>query len=485
LPKINPEKDCPIAGAKKMEETITAPTSYALSYALLDAIINSSSDGLFVCDTKATVVRMNPASEKIHQIKAAKVVGRNIRVLIEEGFIDRSAALETCLSGKQSSLLQNKNGRKIMSLATPVHDNYGNLTNIVVSERDISEIDRLQKELEEKENLTKSFKEQIHEMQISEAESRKFVAKSQPLIRAFQQALKVSKFDSSVLLLGESGVGKGVIANLIHQHSKRGAFPLLKINCGAIPESLIEAELFGYEKGAFTGALDKGKPGLLELANKGTLFLDEIAELPLASQVKLLSFLEDGRVTRLGATTSRSVNVRVLAATHRALGEMIKQGLFRQDLFYRLNVVPINIPAVRERKECIVPLLRHYIDHFNKAHKLDKRISREALDQLEKYTYPGNVRELMNICERLVVMTETDVIGLSDLPFDVAEQKQSKAFQLDDWVEGKTLSEAVALVEKQCLKNALRKFDNQYEAADYLKVNQSTITRKLQKYSLK
>lgn len=359
------------------------------------------------------------------------------------------------------------------------------MTNIVVSERDISEIDRLQKELEEKDGLTKSFKEQIHEMQISEAESQKFIAKSQQIIRAFQQAVKVSKVDSSVLLLGESGVGKGVIADIIHQNSKREAFPLLKINCGAIPKSLIEAELFGYEKGAFTGALDKGKPGLLELSDKGTLFLDEIAELPLASQVKLLRFLEDGRVTRLGATIPRTVNVRVLAATHRNLGEMIEQGHFRHDLFYRLNVVPINIPAVRERKECIVPLLRYYIDHFNRTHELNKRVSREALERLEKYSYPGNVRELMNICERLVVMTDTDLIGISDLPFDDAEQQHGKAFRLGDWVEGKTLSEAVGMVEKQCLENALRKFDNQYEAADFLKVNQSTITRKLQKYGLK
>jgi len=401
---------------EKMAQQLTSLTTLARER---DAIIDSSSDGLFVCDAEANVLRMNPASERIHQLAAEEIVGRNMRELIEQGFIDRSAALEASRSLKPVTLLQNKHGRRLMSIATPVFDDAGKLVRIVVSERDISEIDRLQRELEQQEALSDEFREKIRAMQLAEVESRQVIARSPNMLRALQQALKVSKADSSVLILGESGVGKGLIADLIHQHSARSQFPLIKINCGAIPESLIEAELFGYEKGAFTGAQDKGKPGQLELADRGILFLDEIAELPLPSQVKLLRFLEDGRLTRLGATSGRKVDVRILAATHRNLEEMVEKRAFRHDLYYRLNVIPIQVPALRDRRECLVPLLRHYIDFFSEKNQCQKKLSGPALDALAAYAFPGNVRELMNICERLVVMTDTEVIDLVDLPAQV------------------------------------------------------------------
>jgi len=304
------------------------------------------------------------------------------------------------------------------------------------------------------------------------------------MIRALQQAIRVATAESSVLVLGESGVGKGLIADLIHKNSRRKANPLIKINCGAIPESLIEAELFGYEKGAFTGALASGKPGHFELADGGTLFLDEIADLPLPSQVKLLRFLEDGRITRLGSTSSRTVDVRVLAATHRDLEEMVERGRFRLDLYYRLNVIPIQVPAVRDRRDCIVPLLRHYIDLFSKQIGSKKRLSRSALDALANYPYPGNVRELMNICERLVVMSETETIDLPDLPAHVSQQSESLDLNRFDWPEGMTLQEALDRVEKGILEKAQQRFINQTEIAAALGVNQSTIARKLKRHHL-
>jgi len=450
----------------------------------LDTIIDSSSDGLFVCDADAKVIRMNPASERIHKIAASEIVGRNLRELVEDGFIDRSAALEASLSQKRVSLLQNKAGRKLISIATPVFDDRNQLIRVVVSERDITEIDNLQRELEKQEAMRDGFRDQMLAMQQVELESQQIIARSPAMVRALQQGLKVAKADSSVLLLGESGVGKGLIADLIHKNSARSEHPLIKINCGAIPESLIEAELFGYEKGAFTGAQASGKPGHFELADGGTLFLDEIAELPLPSQVKLLRFLEDGRITRLGATEGIKVDVRILAATHRNLEEMVEERLFRLDLYYRLNVIPIQVPALRERHDCVLPLIRHYIDHFSRQVGIAKRLTRSALDALAAYSYPGNVRELMNICERLVVMTDTELIDLPDLPGQISNRSTTTDLSALEWPEGMTLQQVLDTVEKQLLQKSKERFRNQSEAAAALGVNQSTIARKLKKHQL-
>ena len=450
----------------------------------LDTIIDSSSDGLFVCDANATVIRMNPASEKIHNSSAEQIVGQNMRDLLANGFIDRSAALEATISKKQVSLLQNKAGRKLISIATPVLDEFGEVVRIVVSERDITEIDNLQLELEKQQGFKDGFREQMLAMQQIELDSQKIIARSPVMIRSLKHAIKVAPTDSSVLILGESGVGKGLIADLIHKNSPRSKQPLIKINCGAIPESLIEAELFGYEKGAFTGALAGGKPGHFELADQGTLFLDEVAELPLSSQVKLLHFLEDGQITRLGETRCRTVNVRVLAATNRDLEKMVEQGMFRLDLYYRLNVIPIQVPAIRERTDCIVPLIRHYIDVFNHQVGTHKRLTRAALDVLTVYSYPGNVRELMNICERLVVMAETDLIDLADLPHQIAVQPVEEQFLSERLAVGVSLQQTLETVEKKVLEKALQQYRNQSEIATALGVNQSTIARKLKKFGL-
>ncbi len=451
----------------------------------LHAIIDSSSDGLFVCDSDAKVIRVNPASERIHQRPAAEMVGKNMRDLIDEGFIDRSAALEASIEKKSVSLLQSMpGGGKLISIGTPVFDQSGALIRVVVSERDITEIDKLQHDLETQEAIKDQFRHQVLEMQQAELESRKIIARSPNMIKALRQATKVAAADSSVLILGESGVGKGVIADMIHRNSRRADRPLIKINCGAIPESLVEAELFGYEKGAFTGANTAGKPGQFELANDGILFLDEVAELPLSAQVKLLRFLEDGGITRLGGTEERKVDVRVLAATHRDLEEMVAEGSFRLDLYYRLNVIPIHVPALRERKDCLVPLIRHYIDHFAEINNQPKRLSRTVIDALLNYSFPGNVRELMNISERLVVMSETEVIDLADLPSQIAGSVKVRISEEMNWPETMTLQQALETVERTLLTKARERYRSQSRIAEVLGVNQSTIARKLKRYGL-
>ncbi|MGD8702896.1 MAG: sigma 54-interacting transcriptional regulator [Desulfosarcina sp.] len=449
-----------------------------------DAIIDSSSDGLFVCDGNATVIRMNPASERIHQIKAESVIGKNMVDLIDEGFIDRSAALEAVKKRTVVNLLQHKGNRKLISTATPVFDDRGKLIRVVVSEKDITKFDNLQRRLEEEQKITNQLQNQLVEMQQDILHSHKIIARSANMVKALQRALKVSKADSSILITGESGVGKGLIANLIHKNSNRAKKPLIRINCGAIPESLIESELFGYEKGAFTGAQTGGKLGHLELADRGTLFLDEIAELPLPAQVKLLRFLENGRLTRLGGTQTRRVDARIIAATHRNLQEMVEERHFRHDLYYRLKVIPIAIPPLRDRKECLLPLLRFYVDYFARKIGCVKRLSNAAINALMAYRFPGNVRELMNICERVVVMSEMEIIDRQDLPRDVIVHTKKNVDAWGAWPAQMTLEQVLQSVERATLLDALNVHKKQSQIAAKLGISQPTVARRMKKYGL-
>jgi transcriptional regulator with PAS, ATPase and Fis domain len=382
-------------------------------------------------------------------------------------------------------LLQNKENRKLISTGTPVFDEEGNLIRVVVSERDITEIDNLQRELEEQASLKDQLQYQLLEMQQAELKTNQIIARSPIMIKVLERAFKVGPVDSSVLITGESGVGKGLIAKLIHRNSIRAEKPLIRINCGAIPETLIESELFGYEAGAFTGAQAGGKPGSLELANGGTLFLDEIAELPLSAQVKLLRFLEDGRITRLGGAKVRTIDARILAATHQNLKEMVAKGTFRHDLYYRLNVIPLYIPALRNRTECITPLLRYFVDYYADKTGTHKRLSRSALEALLAYLYPGNVRELINICERTVVMSETEIIDIPDLPKDVTRRTLELSILASNWSKEMTLKQILHSVEREVLVRTIKKHKNQCEAAAALGVSQPTIARRLKKHGIR
>jgi len=449
-----------------------------------DAIINSMSDGLWVCDGDATVLRINPASARLNDVEPDAVVGRNMRDLVEEGVFDRSVTLEVLRTGKPVHMLQTRRGRKLVSTGTPVRDDAGRLIRVVVNERDVTEIESLQRDLEEQEAIKDRLRGELLEQQIEKVESRRIIAKSPSMQRALRQAIKVAGAESTVLILGESGVGKGLFADLIHKYSPRAQRPIVKVNCGAIPESLVEAELFGYEKGAFTGAQAKGKAGYFEAAEGGTLFLDEIAELPLSSQVKLLRFLEDRRITRVGATASREVDVRILAATHRNLQEMVDQGLFRLDLFYRLNVIPLAIPPLRERRECLLPVLRHYVEHYGARLGARRRLSRAATDALISYGWPGNVRELMNLCERLVVMSDSEIIDTGDLPPNVSAAASEAAAAPAAWDDELALEDALERTERVLLLRARQRYGSQSEMAKALGVNQSTVARKLKRYGI-
>jgi TyrR family helix-turn-helix protein len=291
--------------------------------------------------------------------------------------------------------------------------------------------------------------------------------------------------DSSILITGESGTGKDLVAGIIHKYSAREEGPFIKVNCGAIPENLLESELFGYEEGAFTGAKKGGKPGYFEMAEGGTLFLDEIGELPYDLQAKFLRVLQHTEINRVGGQRFRKINVRILAATNRDLLEMVHEKKFREDLYYRLNVVPLDLPPLRERVDDIQFLVGHFIKMFNDNYNMTKRFSPDVIDIFESYNWPGNIRELRNLVERMIVMSPEDVITRLDLPESICASGlcgDRKGISIPGIVP---LKEAVESVEKQLIERAYEIFPTTREMAKSLKISAPSIVRKAAKYGIK
>ncbi len=313
--------------------------------------------------------------------------------------------------------------------------------------------------------------------------SSSIVAESQAMKKLLGLAAKVAGTDATVLILGESGTGKGMIASLIHQLSPRKEKPFLEINCAAIPEGLLESELFGYEKGAFTGAV-KAKQGLFEAANGGTIFLDEIGDLPLSLQAKLLRVLEDNTFHRVGGLKKIEVDVRVVAATNHNLEEMVKEGRFREDLFWRLNVVQVAVSPLRKRKDDIIPLANYFLEKYVSKHgKKIMGFSREAMEMLLSYHFPGNVRELENIVERAVILSEGELITSDDLPISVKNGQDGKP--MPDSFQELTLPEAVALLEKRRIEKALKEANGvKLRAASLLGISERVLRYKIEKYGI-
>lgn len=296
---------------------------------------------------------------------------------------------------------------------------------------------------------------------------------------------KVSDVNSTVLLLGESGVGKSAIAKLIHQKSTRNKGPFISINCSTLPENLVESELFGYEAGTFTGGKNKGKTGLFQAAEKGTIFLDEIAELPLNVQSKLLDVIQESRIRKVGGTTFQMIDVRLIAATNKDLSSLVQKQLFREDLFYRLNVIPLTIPPLRERKESIPELAQNFLHNFNRKYNRNYMLDKQLLEGFMDADWPGNVRELENTIERLVVTNfsvldtpshdESKEINLPAFTYNPNRYRNSASFS--------SLKEAKEALEKDLILQTYQVFQNTYKTAQYLHVDQSTISKKLKKYN--
>ena len=468
---------------KRKENTIANEglNGKSLTYEEIDALIESSYDGLYITDGNANTIKVNRAYERITGLSRDRLLGRNMRELVEEGVFDNSVTLEVLKKRRPVTLMQSVMGnKKVMVSGNPIFDKDGKIILVVTNVRDVTELVELRMKLEESKRLSSLYYQALLQQEQYEQVLENLVAKSKAMNRVIQQAIKVSGVNTSVLLIGESGVGKTMLAKIIHNLSPRKKCPFVKINCGAIPENLIESELFGYEKGAFTGALDSGKAGMIEMANTGTLFLDEIGELKLDLQVKLLNFIDERVFKPVGGVSPKEADVRIIAATNVDLKKLVREGRFREDLYYRLNVVPISIPPLRERKEDIPILVLKYLREMNEKLGFKKKFSQEVLDCLTNYSFPGNVRELINIVERIVIMSEGDEVLLSDLPSELTGNNPLNYEYLKDL----NLKEAVGMFESEFIRKTLENYNSISSAAKVLKVHPSTLIRKMRRYRL-
>jgi len=433
-------------------------------------VLDDMYDGFLLSTIEGRVFYANKAVEEISGITLNHIVNKTPNEMEKAGHIIE----QTTFVGAEKSITmihKLQTGREIFITSKPIYDNNGVIICFVANYRNLSSLEAAKKYHEI------SIERQVRTDRVTDINHENWIGDSPETVNLKTKVAKVAKTEAIVLILGESGVGKEVVANNLHKLSNRNNGPYVQINCAAIPEDLIEAELFGYKRGAFTGAVSD-KKGLLESADGGTILLDEIGEMPLILQAKLLRTIQTQTITRVGGTNKIKLDIRFIAATNRNLRDEVEKGNFREDLFYRLNVIPIHIQPLNKRKEDIIPLIMFFLDKFNKKYKTFKSFSPEALQVLFDYYWPGNVRQLENVVERLVIMTEKNVISPLDLPSDFEIKTHVK---IDNIKPLKTVREEA---ESRMIQIALNKYGTIRQAAKHLKVSHSTIVRKVKEYQI-
>ena len=448
----------------------------------LEAVFRFSHDGLFVCDGNGIGVKYNESYSRITGIDGDEIMGLHMNDLLQLGYISESASLMVLQTKKQATTMPRlKSGKKALITANPVFDANGNVDKVISNVRDITELIQLKSQLEEVKELSERYYSELLHLRRQNVQVEGMIAESPVMKKMVATALKVAVTGATVLITGESGVGKEVLARTIHNHSESKAGPFVKVNCGAIPDTLLESELFGYEKGAFTNASKTGKMGIFEIAVRGTLFLDEIGEIPLALQAKLLGVLQDKKFTRVGGTKEIKLSARIIAATNRDLAEMVTRGEFRKDLFYRLNVVGLKIPPLAERKEDLFPMAHHFLRELNERYKFHNTISPRVINAFLNYDWPGNVREMENLMEQLVVLAPNEQITVEMLPVALQDPMAMVSRELP---QEKCLEDILASVERRVFQSLLRQGYSSYKIAQELGINQSTAIRKIKKLGL-
>lgn len=454
----------------------------------IENIIESTYDGIILSDKEGRIYRVNQGVERLSGgIKRSDIIGKTAAELESEGFI---LSQTKKVLGKNPLMLTQKlrTGVEIFITSTRVFNKNGDVLFNVANLRNIDELNKLKKEVEEVVDLNQRYLVELQELREKFMRTEKIVVKDSKMKQVMDNMLKVAKSNASVFITGESGVGKEIVAKIIHQLSEKRGNPFVSVNCGAIPEPLLESELFGYEEGAFTGARKKGKVGLMEVASGGTLFLDEIAELPLSSQIKLLRAIEEQKIYRLGGIDPVEINVRFIAATNVKIEEHVSKGLFRQDLYYRLNVLPILIPPLRERYDDIIPLAFDFLKKYNSRYGKNRVLTLEASKLLESYHWPGNVRELENLIERLVIISDEREITAEDLPDCFKHQEVNfKISAAEHALSGNndhSYKESLEAFEKSFFAAALQKHGDINTISLATGLHRATVYRKINKYRL-
>jgi PAS domain S-box-containing protein len=446
-------------------------------------------DGIYIADGSGKTLYVNKAYTRITGIKSEEVVNRNVADLLKEGLYKNAVIPEVIKQKKQVNSMGTsvRNGQKMLITGSPIFDEVGNVKTVVVIDRAMTDLlamraeleasHRKMKTVEQDDNKKKQEIEHLRKLTLNE----NLVGKSLEIQEVEKKILQVAGIDVTVLITGETGTGKEVVANEIHMNSTRKDGPFIKVNCAAIPANLLESELFGYEKGSFTGASRSGKLGMFELADKGTLLLDEIGEMPMELQSKLLRVIQCKEVTRIGGRKSVKLDVRILASTNCELINQVKSGQFREDLYYRLHVFPIHIPPLRKRMDDISLLAKHFFQIYNAKYSKFAAIEGLGIEVLKQYAWPGNIRELQNIIERLVIISDPAAI--------ISAEQVETLLNIDPYYNEFLhaeigLKEIVENVERKAIKKALDAYGSTRKAAKVLKVDQSTIVKKAKRLGI-
>ena len=432
----------------------------------LNLVMEQSPSSIFVADSAGKTMRVNKAFEYVAKMDRESFLGRIVNDIEHEGIFKPSVCALALKEKRRVAVLQQIGQTEdIVVTGVPVYNERGGLFRVTTNALPLNEID----------NLTAFIKGTRKQLKDKAMEEDRMIAESGIMKTILNLIDLVKNADTSILLTGETGVGKGVLARYIHSTSNRSKARMVEINCGAIPGPLLESELFGYESGAFTGADKRGKSGLIEMSDGGTLFLDEISELPLALQVKLLHFLQNKKIIRVGGTQEIPIDVRVIAASNKSLKEQVEKGLFRSDLFYRLNVIPVDIPPLRERREDIIPIAFHFVKKYSEKNGKKANLDDASLNYLHSQEWRGNIRELENFIERLVVTEGAVNMEYIEPPKaggdkgPAPDKNSEKPRKLND-------------IERELIIKTYEKYRSSYKVAEELGISQTAAYRKIKKY---
>ncbi len=454
----------------------------------IDVLLDCIDEAILIVGHEGNILKYNEAFSRLTDINGRSFIGKNLKDIVASGLLKESAALKSLeVKRKIDMNLTYESGQSATWTYIPVFDEQGNLALTVGTGRDMTKLVTLEKKLK------------LSEIIISQYEDKRFtlggvfghgeiIYSSQKMQQVMRMGWKAAATSSPVLIWGETGVGKEIVASYIHQTGDRSNKPFVAINCASIPDELLESELFGYEEGSFTGAKRSGKQGLLEEAHEGTLLLDEIGELPMKMQSKLLRFLQEGKFKRIGSNKTQQVDVRILSATNLTVDQLMNSKHFRQDLFYRIAVIPIFVSSLRERKEDIFPLIRHFIQQFNAKYDTDIKIPTRLMTRLYEYEWPGNVRELKNVIERIAILYASQELNEEDLELVLHIKQQAPevlreipATEPPQALLPSSLKAATERFEEDLIRQAYKTTGSIVKAAKTLGINPSTIHRKLKK----
>ncbi len=443
---------------------------------MLEAFLEHSADAIQISDRNMSTVFVNRAYEVLTGIRRDEQKGAPVADLVEAGLITPSSACSIVAKTSQPcTIVQTfpRTGRSAHVSCNPVFDKDGRIEYYLCNDRDLDEIRNLRSELRQVTDLKDRYLSELQTVKAQLPNRGGLIAEDEAMLSVLGTAARVARVDATVLVLGETGVGKDEIARFIHRSSARASQPFVDVNCGAIPENLFESELFGYEGHAFTGAGSRPKAGLFEAADHGTIFLDEVGELSLNMQTKLLHVLQSRSFLRVGGNRPIQLDVRIIAATNRDLEKMVREKRFREDLYYRLNVISIHIPPLRGRKNDIIPLAQHFLEHYNNKYGLAKTFSPAARFVLLHHPWEGNVRQLRNVIEQTVILTDGDVIRPDNLPVNAGDSVE----MYEAGSGNVSLDELLERMELRYLDLYYETYGNIRAAARHLQMSPTTFLR--------